>query len=236
MTLIEVLIAVTLVSLLAVAMLFAIRAGFTALDATHRRIAANRRALGAQRILEQQVAGFLPVLARCGASPVSQGGEPVMFFQGAPALARFVTTYSIEGAARGRPQIVELFVVPRPEGGLRLVVNETPYTGPAGAGFFCLPPAPDPAAGAVLPVFSPPQAGPRSFVLADQLAYCRFAYLQDNLVEPPVWTPVWRRADLWPAAIRIEMGPLEPDPARVPPMTFTGIIRPNRLVGEQYVY
>jgi prepilin-type N-terminal cleavage/methylation domain-containing protein len=237
MTLIEVLIAVTLVSLLSVAMLFALRAGISAMDASQRRLTANRRATSAQRILAQQVAGFLPVRAKCGASPVSEGGQLEPFFQGTPSVLRFVTTYSLEGASRGMPQVVELFVIPGREGqGVRLVVNEIPYTGPAGAGFLCLPPGPDPITGANMVRFPLPQPGPRSFVLADNLAACRFLYLQSIEPEPDRWVPLWVRPDYWPAAIRIEMMPREMDPVRVPPMTFTGRIRPNRAVQEQYAF
>lgn len=234
MTLIEVLIAITLVALLSTGMLFAMRAALAALESSTRRIEGLRRSTGAQRILEQQVAGFLPVMARCGASPVQPGGPPVMFFQGLPALARFVTRYSIQGGARGRPQIVELFVAERPEGGFRLLVNEIPYTGPEGAGFLCQPGQPGPELGPPLPVFPPPQPSPRSFVLADRLAWCRFSYLQDDLVNPQQWVPAWRRIDLWPAAIRIEMAALDPAGTALPPLTFTGRIRPNRLAGERY--
>ncbi|GIU74590.1 MAG: hypothetical protein KatS3mg004_1677 [Bryobacteraceae bacterium] len=234
MTLIEVLIAITLVAMLAAGMLYAMRAGLVALESSSRRIESLRRASGAQRILHEQVAGFLPVMARCGASPVQPGGPPVMFFQGLPGLARFITRYSIQGGNRGRPQVVELFAAERPEGGFRLLVNEIPYTGPEGAGFLCQPPQMDPELGVALPVFPPPRPSPRSFVLADRLAYCRFAYLEDDLVNPPRWTPRWRRPDLWPAAIRIEMAALDPAGAALPPVTFTGRIRPNRMAGERY--
>jgi len=234
MTLIEVLIAITLVSMLAAGMLMAMRAGVAALESSSRRIQSLRRTAGAQRILHMQAAGFLPVMARCGASPVQPGGPPVMFFQGLPAVARFVTAYSIREGSRGRPQIVELFAAPRPEGGVRLLVNETPYTGPEGAGFFCLPPRPDAETGAVMTGFPPPQASPRSFVLADRLAYCRFFYLEDTPPLPPRWAPVWARTDLWPAGIRIEMAGLDPAGAALPPLTFIGQFRQNRFPGENY--
>lgn len=233
LTLIEVLLAVTLVALLSAGMLFAMRAALSAMEATERRIGSLRRAAGAQRILEQQITGFLPVMARCGGSPVQEGGRPVMFFQGLPGVARFVTRYSIQGGARGRPQIVELFVAPRPEGGVRLLVNEIPYTGPVGAGFLCAPPAPGGPAGGFMPVFPPPQSGPRSFVLADRLAACRFLYLEDDTVSAQRWVEAWGRMDLWPAAIRVEMAPL--DAASGAAAVVTGLMRQNRLPGEFYV-
>ncbi len=232
MTLIEVLIAITLVSLLAAGMLTAMRAGVAALESTTRRLDSLRRAEGAQRILQQMAAGFLPAMARCGGSPLEPGGAPVMLFQGLPQAARFVTRYSIRGGNRGEPQIVELFVAPRPEGGVRLLANEIPYRGPEGAGFLCQPPAPDPVTGAVLPQFPPPQPSPASFVLADRLARCRFLYLEDLAAASAEWKPAWTRPDLWPAAIRIEMAGLDPAGAALPPLTFTGPFRQNRLPGE----
>lgn len=237
MTLVEVLVAVLLLSLLAVGMLYAVRAGLGALDASNRRMLANRRASNAQRILAAQVNGFLPVMARCGWSPMQPGMPPaVAFFQGQPMTMRFVTRYSIQGSSRGLPQIVEIFVIPGEAGqGVRLVVNEIPYRGPVGAGLFCGP-APDPVSGLDVPRFGPPRAGERSFVLADKLAGCRFLYQLRRDNQPPQWVPVWPTKTLWPAAIRIEMAPLEGDQARVPPMTFTGRIRMDRPPGEEYAF
>ena len=237
MTLIEVLIAVTLLSLLSLGMLFSIRAGLIAMESSNRRIVANRRAVGAHRILEQQVAGFLPVMAKCGSNPMGATGAPVPYFQGSPAVMRFVTTYSLQGAARGLPQMVEIFVIPGQDAqGVRLVVNETPYNGPVGAGFLCGPAMVDPEAGVPLTVFPPVQASPLSFVLADRLAGCRFFYLESIEPTPEKWVARWVRSDYWPKAIRIEMAALEPDPSKVPPLTFTGLIRPNRMPQENYEF
>lgn len=235
LTLIEVLIAVTLVALLSVGMLFALRAGLGAMEAVNRSIAASRRALGAQRILEQQTAGFLPVVARCGAAAGSQGAL-TPFFQGEPDVMRFVSRYSLAEGSRGMPRVLEYFVAPGEQGqGYRLLVNEFPYHNPLSAGMHCLPPQPDPSSGLVLPVFRPPEATPASFVLADRLAACRFLY-QEPLSEPPYgrWTPRWIRNDVWPRAIRVEMAPLGVDPSRVQPVPFTALIRVTRAPMEPY--
>ena len=46
---------------------------------------------------------------------------------------RLVSTFSLQQAWRGQPQILELFVIPGEDGnGVRLVVNEIPYAGPSG--------------------------------------------------------------------------------------------------------
>jgi prepilin-type N-terminal cleavage/methylation domain-containing protein len=236
MTLIEVLIAVTLVSLLSVGMLFAIRVGFTSMEVSNRRIISNRRNAGAHRVLEQQLAGFLPVRTKCIADG-SQGGAPVPYFQGMPGVMRFVTTYSLQGAGRGQASVVEMFVIPMPEGtGVRLVMNEMPYLGPVFLGTQCMPASAVPGVQSRMPIFPDPRPGPRSFVLADRLAFCRFSYLEDVIGAPELWVPIWRRMDFWPKAVRIEMAPLDQDPTRIPPLTFTGRIRPNLQPMEPYEY
>lgn len=236
-TLIEMLIAITLVSLLSVAMLMAIRVGLNALDASGRRTATNRRAMGAQRILEQQVGGFLPVIADCGAA-VQPNGVKTAFFEGKPQVMRFVTAYSLDEAWRGVPRIVELFVIPAETGeGVRLVVNETPFTGSRGAGMMCMPPAPDALTGVTAPRFTPPQPGPGSFVLADKLAFCRFLYQERTpLALPDKWTGAWAKLDQWPRAVRMEMAPLTVDESRVQPMTFTMPLRVTKYPMEPLYY
>ena len=72
-TLIEVMIAVSLLSLLSLGILTSLRVGMGALQRTDRRLMDNRRVAGAQRILEQQLAGFIPVVAVA----VPPSGPPV---------------------------------------------------------------------------------------------------------------------------------------------------------------
>ncbi len=140
MTLVEVLIAVSLVSLLSLGLLYAMRAGLQAMSVVNARVEANRRAGGAERVLELQFSGFLPVMARCGAGAGGMMPPATPFFQGEPQVLRFVTTYSLFGGVRGTASIVEYFLTANPEGGVRLLVNEIPYRGPVGAGLFCGPP------------------------------------------------------------------------------------------------
>jgi prepilin-type N-terminal cleavage/methylation domain-containing protein len=232
-TLIEMMIAITLVSLLSVAMLMSIRVGLNALDSSGRRIAVNRRAMGAQKILEQQVGGFLPVVADCGVAtqPV---GVKAPFFEGKPQVMRFATAYSLDEAWRGLPRMVEIFVVPGQNGeGVRLVVNEAVYTGSRGAGLLCMPPAPDPLTGLMMTRFVEPQAGAGSFVLADKLAACRFLYQERTRPDlPDRWLSTWANREQWPRAIRIEMAPLATDASRVQPMTFTMPLRITKFPTE----
>jgi prepilin-type N-terminal cleavage/methylation domain-containing protein len=220
-TLIEVLIAVSLLSLLSVGILFALRVGLSAMGKANARLMDNRRVSGTQRILEQQIAGFIPVMALCGASAGNRG-IMVPFLHAEAESMRLVSNYSLQYAGRGLPQILELRVMPTEDGrGVRLVVNELLYNGPAGAGSLCLGLAPDPTSGFAVPQFRPIETSPTSFVLADKLAYCRFSYL--GPAPPPAfdaWRPNWifKR---WPIAIRVEMASLEADPSRLHPVTIT---------------
>lgn len=221
-TLMELLIAVTLLSLLVAGVLTSMRVGINAMQRSNQRFLANRRVLGTQKLLEQQVAGLLPVAAEC--MGVAQGGSEgkIQFFQGEPQTMRFISSYSMGDGARGLPSLLEYQVIPGEEGrGVRLVVNEIPYTGAIGAGRMCLGLVPDPVAGISLPRFLPVAVGPGSFVLADKLAGAQFAY-KELLLDPPYerWLPRWIRSG-WPAAVRVEMAPLETDAAKITPVSLT---------------
>jgi prepilin-type N-terminal cleavage/methylation domain-containing protein len=214
-TLIELLVAVTLFSMLSVAMLYAFRIGLMAYSKTQSKLMDNRRVEGAQRILVQEIQNLVPVVAPCGA-----GGGPMSgFFQGDQQSMRLVSTFSLQGASRGVPQILEIFVSPMETGeGVRLLVNEIPYTGPASASELCK------SAG-----YSAVSGEGKSFVLADHLAFCRFTYQKIPLEVTPEITWVERfPPGNWPRAVRIEMAPSLPDPSRLQPISVTALIRVHR--------
>jgi prepilin-type N-terminal cleavage/methylation domain-containing protein len=228
-TLMELLVAMTLLSLLAIAVLFGFRIGLNAMERSNARVIANRRVLGVERIITQQIAGFMPVKADCFSSPQSPPAR-LPFFQGEAQTMRFVSSYSLDEASRGYPRILEFQVVPGKDGeGVRLVVNEFWYTGPLSAGGACAGVINDPAAGAPRMIFRPVQVGPTSFVLADKLAQCVFFFKEER--QPPqsdIWVQRWIRPRA-PNAIRIEMTPLSTDPSRleVPP-----IVAPVRITRD----
>jgi hypothetical protein len=88
-----------------------------------------------------------------------------------------------------------------------------------------------------MPVFLPIQTGPFSFVLADKLAYCRFSFRE--LLPPPEsarWVPIWTQGRLLPNAIRIELAPLNPNAAKLEPVTLTMPVHVTRLPMEDYAY
>lgn len=208
-TLIEILIAVSLLSLLSVGMLVAMRLGFSTMDKTDAQLVKNRRVSNTRAIIENEINGYIFSFANFRPQP--DRPQSVAFLQAEPQSMRFVTSYSIEDAWRGRPHIAALQVIPGEDNrGVRLIVNETPYTGPDQAGQQIVgiePPTPDRP---MIVHFAPIVAGTQSFVLADRLAYCRFSWLAP-LRDPPFqqWRPDWVLQGQVPLAIRIEMAPLD---------------------------
>lgn len=238
MTLMEVLIAVSLVALLSTGMLYALRAGLGSVESINRHVQNARKASGAQRILEQQFAGLMPVVAPCRTGAAQDYGSPAAFFDGEPNVIRFVSAYSLEEASRGRPQILELFTIPAADGqGVRLVVNEMPYSSPLTAGMMCALQPSDELGGQLLLAFPPPRPSPHSFVLADRLLKVTFAYQEMVQIEPyELWRPRWVSTDAFPTAVRIEMVPLAADAARLPPLPFFARIPENRSINEAIEY
>jgi type II secretory pathway pseudopilin PulG len=232
-TLIELLIAVLLLSMLSVAIVITLRVSLSAMSKTDSRLMANRRVTSVERILNEEIAGIVPVTANCTAG--GHRGPTLMFFQGDPQTMRLVSTYSLHDGARGVPMILEFQVVPgENDAGVRLVVNEQWYTGPRGAGALCIGEGHDPATGLPGPMFVPVQIGGNSFVLSDHLAYCHFTYRDSRTRKEPFWLEHWINPQWLPDAVRIDLAPLEPEAGHLQPVTLTVPIRITRLPLANY--
>jgi prepilin-type N-terminal cleavage/methylation domain-containing protein len=226
-TLIEILIAVTLLSMLSVGMLMAMRIGFNTMEKTDAHLVQNRRVANARKIIENEIAGF--VFTRAEWQPKPDQFVSMVFNQWEPQTMRFVTAYSLQDAWRGRPQIAVLQVIPgERNAGVRLIVNETPYTGARQAGAMITAVEQDAKTGVSMVRYAPAIAGTQSFVLADKLAYCRFRYLEPR-PEPPLrlWRPDWALQRL-PLGVRIEMAPLENTLSELHVTTVTMPLTVNR--------
>jgi hypothetical protein len=233
-TLIELLIAVLLLSLLSVGIVLTLRVALSAMNKSDSKLMANRRVSSVERILDQEIEGIMPVKAECQPQP-DVPGPTMMFFQGETASMRLASTYSLQQGERGLPMILEFQVIPgEDQQGVRLIVNEHWYTGSRGAGVYCMGMGAGVAGGPPAPQFAPINIGPDSFVLADKLAYCRFSFRDLRPPpEPPVWVERWVKRIL-PNAIRIEMAPLTPDAGRLQPVTLTVPVHVTRLPLEPY--
>jgi type II secretory pathway component PulJ len=234
-TLMELLVAILLLSLLSVGMVISMRIALSAMNKTDSRLMGNRRVVSVERILNEEISGIIPVTADCSAgSERSQRSSRLTFFQGEAQSMRLASTYSLHEGARGMPMILEFQVIPGEENeGVRLVVNEQWYTGSRGAGAMCLGTGSDPVTGLPSPLFVPIQIGSNSFVLSDKLAYCRFSF-RNALARPqPVWVDHWILPTL-PDAVRIDLAPIAPDAGRLQPVTLTVPIRVTRLPLANY--
>lgn len=233
-TLIEVLIAVSLLSLLSVGILMAMRIGFNTMEKTDAHLVHNRRVTNARKIIENEIEGL--IFTRAEWKPTPETSFQVPFADWQPQGMRFVTAYSLQDAWRGRPQVAEFQVIPGEKNrGVRLIVNETPYTGELQTGTRILSIDTDPKTGVQRTNYAPVTPGPQSFVLADQLAYCRFSYLQP-LPEPPfqLWRPDWE-TPFMPQGVRIEMAPLDHAASELHVTTVTVAIAVNRRPSERYL-
>lgn len=234
-TLIEILIAITLLSLLATGVLVAMRLGFGTMEKTDAYLSENRRVVNARRIVESEINGFILTSAYFYPQPTAYVAVP--FLQAEPQSMRFVTTYSLNEGLRGRPQIAEMQVISGEKGeGVRLILNETPYTGPVQAGLRVSGLEPDPS-GRTLAHYQLIQAGTGSFVLADRLAYCRFSYLELQLQAPfQLWRPAWTLQEKLPLGVRIEMAPLDGSGTRLHVTSVTVPLRVDRNPATGTIY
>jgi hypothetical protein len=195
---------------------------------------------GAQRIVQGELEGMVPAFVMCGANSSGATGTRAVLFQGAPDSLWMVSTFSLQQGWRGQPQILQLFVIPGDESGVRLVVNEIPYTGAVGAAQYCTGTINVPNAISRLAQMIPTRAGAQTFVLADKLAFCRFSYYTPPAPysnDPPAWQPTWA-AKGWPLAVRIEMAPESTDPSRLQPISMTAPMHirrdPDKVYTDDY--
>ncbi len=195
-------------------MLFTIRTGFDALGRTNSKLMANRRVLGAQRTIDRQISNLMPAMAPCG-----EGGRK-LYFDGGLNGMRFVSGYSLQQASRGYATVLFYAVIPGENNdGVRLVVLESPYTGPYSLLDMC---------GGQPNLTVDEIVRRRPFVLADKLAYCRLTYRIGN---------EWKQAyqgKTPPSAVRVEMAPLNVDPSRLQMTTTTVLVRSTRDPAKAY--
>lgn len=229
-TLIELLIATLLLSFISLGIVLTLRVALTGMTKSDTKLMANRRVSSVERILDQEIEGIMPVTANCQTT-TGESGAPRMFFEGEEQSLRLASSYSMQQGERGIPMILEYQVIPgEDDQGVRLIVNEHWYTGPRGAGAFCVS-----GGGPNRTPFLPISIGPDSFVIADKLAYCRFSFRDARQTgQAPVWLSRWEKTTLLPSAIRVEMAPLTPDLGRLQPVTLTIPVRVTRLPMEKY--
>ncbi len=226
MTLVEVIVAMSLLGLLSAGLFTAFQIGSSAWLTTRKKLMLDRNIAGQNQRFHALFAGIVPLEA---AIPPDRkmGLRPFPFFQGEPQSMRFVTSHSITAGARGGLRITELQVVDAPKRGRRILLNQLPYLGPFSAGSFVTgwvdiaePP------GRQL-VFEPIRALPKvSLIIADWLSDCSFQYLERSRGRdlPSIWVSTWNDLDRLPGAITINLTPASRE-ARLLPVSITTAVR-----------
>ncbi|MFM2125787.1 MAG: hypothetical protein RL328_2238 [Acidobacteriota bacterium] len=223
-SLIELIIAITLVAAISAGLLSAMRNGLLTMQRTQTRLEEARRAMGIQALLRREIGGAMPVRGLC-----DRGGATALtpIFRGNDAAMLLVTTESSTEGARGNPRILFYQVAPNPDATVRLEMVELPFSGP-----WSTAPACDPA----LTVVNPPRTETKPVVLYPRLASCRFRYRNlnfDTLLPRDPWLDVWVFPYL-PYAIQVEMTPVPDEAGSMPVGIVTVPLHLSRLVGEPY--
>lgn len=207
MTLLEVLVAVTLLGLLSVGLLMSFQMGADSWQSTRDRLMLDRRIATANQILHSALAGMIPVDGEASDGLGAQRRR-FLFFQGEPLSLRFVSSYSVTEGVRGGLNVIELRVVNSTRG-RRVLLNQSPFGGPQGLarfvdGFFR-----DPDLRGIRPRFRPimPHAG--SLVIVDELEDCAFRYLErlPGVEWSTTWLPTWTNVRELPQAVAIDVLP-----------------------------
>ena len=230
MTLIEVLVAVALLSLLSAGLFTSLQIGATSWSTTSQRLMLDRRVANANAILHSSFASIVPLEAEIPRE--RQIGLPrLLFFQGEPGSMRYVSSYSVTEGVRGGLRIVEL-QVSSAQNGVRILLNQLPYLGPLSAGSLVVDRVSDPDFPRGRIIFEPIRAMPTSLIIVDELAACTFSYLRRprRRDEPSLWLPYWGERDSLPAAIRVNLSPSSQD-VRLLPVSITTAVRAEWVRG-----
>ena len=229
MTLIEVLIAVALMSILSIGLFTSLEMGAASWSAAHDALMFDRRIATANALLYSLLASMVPLNA-----VVPPGSElprfRFLFFQGEPQSMRFVSSHSITGGARGGLQLTELHVAPH-RGSFRVLLNQSDYRGPHSLGALVTGRIPLQDGRGSRLLFRPMRALPTTLIVADRLRRCRFSYFgRSRRDEPAVWVPQWNERNALPTAVRIQLTPFaEPDRhARALPVSISAPVYAER--------
>lgn len=221
-SLIELLIAITLVAAISAGLLTSMRNALMTMQRTQQRLDENRRALGIQDLIRRQIAGAMPVTGRCGPGDATSSYE---IFRGNATALLLVSNESMAEGARGYPRIAFYQVSPNPNGTVRLQLTEQVFSGPVSTAPFC---EPNPKI-----LHAPSNAS--SQVLLDQLAYCRFRFQHLNLNTLFGREPAedWDQP-VFPYAVRIDLAPAPGSDLRLPLTSIIVPLRISRSPGERY--
>ena len=183
-TLLELVVSITMVSLLATTILVSWRVASSAWQRANVRVREQGKVTATHQLLEEQMASMVPYGVR------STQGLPEMFFQGEPQAARFISRYSMAGRSRSGLYLIEYQVRRQADGTWQLLMNEFPVMASEQLGGLVVGAEAVPEGRVIR--FLPVERGPHTRVLLEGLRECRLEYYRPaRFAEPGGWTDQW---------------------------------------------
>lgn len=217
-TLLELLIAMTILSLLATTALFGWRIAASAWQKANSHLQESRAILETNQLLLEQMSSvvFYRALTASGASE--------LFFQGEPQTARFVSRYSLTDRASSGLYRIEYQIVEQTDGTKQLLLNEFPVRSRQELGALIVD-SETTSDGKVL-IFAPFAHMARTRVLLEGLKECRFEYYEPPLPSKPgIWKERWiANTPELPRSIAIRLVS-QTDSADLKPVSIVAAIR-----------
>ena len=212
-TLMELLVSMTVVSLLAVTILFGWRIAAGAWGRANELVEEQRRVAAIHQVLAMQMAGMTAV------SPGLRQGNATVFFQGERQTARFLSRYSLGSRSRSGLSLIEYQIADATNGTQQLLLNEIQVSNTNDLGMLLADAgqSPDPT----LPRFVPFERAPRTRVLLDDVTEAYFEYYRPTgSWGPGGWVSEWRvQGNELPRAMAIRFS-ARPVPNRLQPATI----------------
>jgi len=223
-TLLELLVAITIVSLLSTTILFGWRIAANAWGRASELVEEQRRVAATHQVLQEQMAAMVPY------SPWTRQGMQDVFFQGEPQTARFLSRYSLENRAGSGLYLIEYEIAEQMDGTCQLLMNEAPLRNPdeAGGVFASVEQS---AAGPILR-FVPVERTAKTRVLLEGLEECRLEYYRPaGPQEPGAWVEQWtsRGVEL-PRCMAIRIAPRAA--SNEPVRQAQGKLRPVSVIAD----
>jgi len=208
----------TMVSLLAITVLFGWRIAASAWQKANTHLEGYRTVIETHHLIEQQMSSM--VFYRAQSKTL---GTPI-FFQGDPVTARFISRYSLMGRATSGLYRIEYQIVEATDQTKQLWMNEFPVTNREDLGLLLR--EPDPASTVRIPRFVPFESGPQTRMLLEGLKDCRFEYYKPpKPPEPGSWSNQWlNQSDELPSAMAVRIAPSS-DSGDLQPASVVAAIR-----------
>ncbi len=231
-TLIELLVALTLLGLISTALLAALSSAVNGWRVTSQQISVSRNTSNLNAVLHSAITSLVPYRP---APSANQGGQ-LLFFQGDFQVMCWISTFSPRRGARSGLRLLAFRVV-SDSSGVHLILSDKPCPDPQGLRQLVTGIAPNSLPGTAPQLhFMPVVQETDSMTLAENLSACNFRYLRKTLLpkESTQWVSKWTDRERLPLAVQIEISDSNREglPGRLRHITVTSQI-PAALTGRE---